>query len=251
MYRTPPTPLEGKIVSMRAPCQAAAGLGQLDVSELPLGDLSACGNIQTGKSCRGFEAGGILARCVCVNLSQTHTSLELKHVLSDVTGAELARSGVWNEADEATLLEWAEEAAAVFGPDVRRPWASGVVEAGDLLHRTQSGWAYPSGHGVLLMLEQAGCLGESGSTCKRFPSLSGAVDQLFSDVGPGDVLASIKTYPPKVGAASGTQPPIRSGEPPGTSVDVELRASSASLSPLLWVAAATVAGVAVWRMRGK
>lgn len=237
--------LGAKIVSMRAPVQAAAGLEELG-SELAVGELGPCGNLATGSPCRGFEAGGVLARCICVNLQNEDTVAEVKQLLSDASGAAVSRSIVWTAADQQVLADWAESLAGVHAPDVRHPWRSGIVTVAELLQRTEIGDIYPTGQGILALLDGAGCMPDEATVCPSFPVLTGAIDALREGAGALNELDSIKVYPPYFGETSGTQQ-IQPGQSPPAGaelfVDLGLKQSSHWLGWAATLLGATVAGV--------
>lgn len=245
------SPLAGKIVGVR-------GLGAIDIAELPVGDLAPCAAYETGAACRGMTAGGIAGHCTCVNLSEIDTALELKQLLTDVTGISTVLWDAWTGADELVLLAWAESATGLYLPDVNRWWRSGLVGDEDLLRRTPGpglGRAYPSGAGILALLDEAGCI-ELGDglphpgPCARYPRLRAALARYYSIVSP-DPEDGISVYPPVFGESSAAAPPIEPGGPVPTAAT--LRVSVGGPPPLQWLpwslAGAALAATAwgVWR----
>ena len=247
-----------KIVSLDPVLQASAGLGDIDVFDLDVGDLAPCANIPTGEPCRGMEAGGILQRCACINFSETDTLLELKQMVSDATGRTTTLAGVWTQADEAALLAWADEDSGFFLPDVRRWWRSGYVSVDDLVQRTQSGWAYPTGPGVLALADRAGCLqdGDAGlelGPCGRFPHLRKALERLLSVIH-GAPEEGLAVYPPLFGEIGEAHPPqIEPGGVTPTEDTLVLVPLSGRLQVhwLVWSAAGAAAAAAVWSLSRK
>lgn len=254
-----PTALGAKIVALDPAVQAAAGLGQIDVFEdLSEGDLSRCSKISTGRDCRGFTFGGILGRCVCLNLAETDTMLELKQLLSDVTGEPTTKSSVWTPEDERILLGWAEETAGVHPPSIQRPWLGGLVGVDDLLQRTSGGIAYPTGAGVLALLDVAACIVETqeglavAAPCRRYPRLSDAVTKVLSMPGGIDPSAQIGVFPYIYGVPSTTPPPIQPGGETPTGVELDVELAGGRWSPVWWSllgAGAVLAAYAVSRQR--
>ncbi len=227
MYAAAPSAVGAKLVSIDPPVQAAAGLGAVDVADLPVGDLGACGNLPTGTPCRGVELGGILAHCTCINLSETPASIELKQMVTDVTGLSTDGTAVWTSTDQAALLAWADEASGLYLPDVRRWWKSGWVSVDDLLQRTASEalqtpglpGAYPTGAGILALADAVGCLVDGdtglqlGPGCARFPALSSAITRYFSILTPNPE-EGISVYPPTFGEPPEPPPEVIPGGDP-------------------------------------
>lgn len=235
--------------------QAAAGLGDIDVVDLPVGDLGPCGNLDTGTACRGVELGGILAHCTCVNLSETATMLELKQMVTDATGLSTVAASVWTAADQAALLAWADEDSGLFLPDVRRWWRSGYVSADDLLQRTSDGGVYPTGAGILALADRAGCLQdgpsglEMGPGCTRFPAIAAALGRFYSIVTPS-AEDGIAVYPPPFGEAVGpVDPLIPGGDPTEVLVLVRLpEGRRGGVEWLGWSLAGAAVAAAAWAL---
>lgn len=257
MYVPGPAAVGAKLVSLDPPTQAAAGLGGIDVLDLPVGDLSVCGNLATGESCRGLELGGIIAHCTCVNLSQAAPVLELKQMLTDVTGLPTDAATTWTAKDETALLAWADDAAGLHLPDVQRWWASGWVSVDDLLQRTQDGRPYPTGAGVLALADAAGCLAdgdaglEPGPGCERFPSIGSALERYFDVVLP-DPEEGLAVYPPAFGEP--TSPPVEV-VPGGNPLELPLardvrlpQRPEARLQWLGWSLAGAATAAAAWAL---
>ncbi len=245
------TGLGAKIVRMRAPVQAAAGLEDV-LDDVEVGDLGVCGNVATGRPCRGFAAGGILEQCVCVNLHDADTTAEVKHLLSTAAGERVSASLVWTLADEDVLAAWAEARSGVHLPDVSRPWRSGYVSVGDLVQRTEAGDIYPTGQGILALLDEAGCMPDAEGVCPGYDRLNGAIEALRAGAGALDETAAVKVYPPFFGETSGRKV-IQPGDAPpsGAELHVDLGISRSS-AWLGWTAlvVGTAAAALYWRTRG-
>lgn len=260
MYVAGPHGVGAKIVSLDPAVQASAGLGDIDVFDLDVGDLAPCANTPTGEPCRGMEAGGILQHCTCINFSDTDTLLELKQMVSDASGRTTTLAGVWTQADEAALLAWADEDSGFFLPDVQRWWRSGYVSVDDLVQRTQSGWAYPTGPGVLALADRAGCLQdgdrglEVGPGCGRFPRVRKALERLLSVIH-GAPEEGLAVYPPLFGATSQADPPqIEPGgvTPTEDTLNVLVPvAGGVQVHWLVWSAAGAAAAAAAWGLSRK
>lgn len=233
--------LSGKIVSMRAPVQAQAGLDDVR-GELEIGDLAACGNLPTGAPCRGFEGGGVLGRCVCVNLSDAETSAEVKQLVATAAGRPMSKSVVWTFADQEVLAGWAEEYSGVYLPDLRRPWRSGYVSVSDLLQRTAPGDAYPTGHALWALLDAAGC---EPPDCPAYDRLSDAVAQVREGAGALDEVSALSVYPPRFGETSGNDT-IEPGEAPPTGDELHVDLEKRPGPWLGWGAAAVAVAALVW-----
>lgn len=239
------TSVSGKIVSAPMPRRAAAGVDDV-IGDLEVGDLGICARISTADPCRGFEAGGIVGRCVCVNLHNPQTTAEVKQILSNATAQPLSASVVWTLSDQEVLAEWAENFAGVYMPDVRRPWKSGVVGVDDLLQRTEVGDIYPTGHGLLALLDESGCMPDAEGVCPGYSTLNAAIRALREGAGALDEVSSVKLYPPVFGETSGKQAIVPGQAPPSAAdlhVDLGLDDSSAWLG---WLAAGVGALGAVW-----
>lgn len=242
MYRAA---LGAKIVSIVRPTQAAAGVDEL-LADLEVGDLGICAKIPTGSACRGFEAGGVLGRCVCVNLQDPDTTAEVKQLVSTASGKPLSKSMVWTLADEDALAGWAETYAGFYGPDLRHPWKSGAVSVADLLQRTEAGDVYPTGQGLLALFDESGCIPDERGVCPPYARLNDAILALRSGAGALDEVDSVKLYPPYFGETSSSSS-IRPGQLPPSGaelhVDLGLERSSAWLG---WTAAGLAVAAAWW-----
>lgn len=227
-----------KIVSLTPAYQAAASVGAIDIfDDLDVGNLGECAGRATGEPCRAFTGGGILDWCVCINLSENQTLLELKQLVSDVTGQTMSGGFAWTTADEDVLLAWADDESGLHSPSMRHPWIGGWIGVSELLQRTESSWAYPTGRGILALLERTGCLAVNGGVggCDKYPRLMSAVSELGTAGGQGAGFERVVLYPPRFGAVAREPGPIEPGGdvPDATRIELELQGAT-PLSGAVW-----------------
>jgi len=232
MYTTPHSAMGAKLVSVDPLMQAAAGVGETTLDDLPEGDLGVCGGVGTGDRCRGVLTS---SECMCINLSEPQTLLELKQLLTDVSGIATESVLVWTPNDEDALLSWVDSQTGLAMPSPSTPWTGGYITAGDLAQRTATGWAYPTGRAVLVMLSQTGCLRASDmGGCVKFPRLMQAVGRLHYT----SAIRMLRIYPPPLGAViQAVREPAQPGDPvqDAKRIQVELKERSlASLKTVGW-----------------
>lgn len=135
----------------------------------------------------------------CINMREVDTSNEVKRMVEDITGVSTSwRSpgGIWGTGDENALLLWAEE----------HP----LSDVEPLLHRTTTGWHYPTGAAIVEMLDTLGCapsFGGPGPVCHdRYPRLTKWWREDRS------MFRRTVVEPPMFGAP--TEPPLPGEEPP-------------------------------------
>ncbi len=158
-------------------------------ADIEQGDPAACAGVQTGGACASSSGS-----CVCLNMSDEETSLEVKGLVTHVTKARTSEGTLWDTGDESALLLAMTE---IPGPPLE-----------DLLQKTGSGWFYPSSRGVLYLVRRACQLDDFGRPvthgCKAlFPRVTALVGKRAA-TSPG---LEIGVYPPPFGAHGGPAPP--------------------------------------------
>lgn len=207
-------------------------LGAIDSSVLD--PPTPCASKRTG------ELSDDVIGSQCINLREVDASNEVKRMIEDIAGVSTSwRSpgGIWGTGDENALLLWAEESA--------------LSDVAPLVHRTSTGWHYPTAAAIVEMLDKLGCAPSFGGpepVChERYPRLSKWWREDRS------LFRKTVVEPPLFGAP--VEPPLPGEEPPtgvrppGT--PPELGAEPNYLGPwgLLAIGAVVGAGVYVVALR--
>lgn len=184
-----------------------------------------CAGVSTGSPCP--DAG---MPCACINLADKATIAEWKQLLHAATGyAVRPDTSVWTVEEEASFRQWLldQEAHQTGNPDL-------------LAYQTGSGWAYPTGYCIDLMLRDV-CRGgdwsaaPSAACAAAYPLLLAAVTAAKNQ----------GVAPPIIGAVPLPVTPVTPVTPkPPVTPGTPVTEASSGASSVLWFLGSAVVVVA-------